>query len=398
MEKHKVAFLLSHPIQYFSPLFKKMTQHAGFDLVVFYCSDEGAKEMDDIGFGRKIKWDIPLVEGYNYKFLKNYSYFKTIFKPPFGLINPGIIKEILKDKYDAVIIYGWHHATHWLAYAAALLRRTPIYIRATQPLKQELSKPRWKIFIKKIILKFLFKNSAGLLACGSENRAFYEFYGAKRNKTVSMPYAVDNDRLIQAYRNLIKDKEGIKKSMGISPGKKVILFCGKFIYKKNPSDLLKAYEIMKAKDSAIVFIGDGKLRKDLEDYSKRSGIEDAFFVGFKNQTELPRYYIAGDVLVLPSHSETWGLVVNEAMCFHLPVIVSDSVGCSADLVKDGENGFIFKTGRIDELAACLDRIIEDPALQRSMGEKSFQIIKEWNYESDINSIFKGILSNTRKDG
>lgn len=102
----KIAFLTSHPIQYQAPFFRKITKHPEIDLMVYFCLDYGLKEKKDKEFGIKFKWDIPLLEGYKYKFLKNYS-----LKPKpsfFGQINFGTLKELCKNRYDAIIVYDWN--------------------------------------------------------------------------------------------------------------------------------------------------------------------------------------------------------------------------------------------------------------------------------------------------
>ena len=136
-----------------------------------------------------------------------------------------------------------------------------------------------------------------------------------------------------------------------------------------------AYEKVDLENKALVYLGDGYLRRDLEEYVKEKKLEDVYFLGFKNQTAIPGYYVMSDIFVLPSTiGETWGLVVNEAMCFHLPVIVSDMVGCVKDLVRHGENGFIFKTRNIDELSGYLIKLLLEPELRAKMGKRSLEII------------------------
>lgn len=391
MKKYKIAFIISHPIQYMSPLFKKIAEYNEIDLTVFYCSEESLKPKKDIGFGIEIIWDIPLYNGYKYKFFKNFSPIPTIFKPPFGLINFGIIKEILGNKYDAIIIHGWHYATYWLAYITAVLTKIPIFIRADSPLNQELLKPKWKIFIKKILFATLFKGATMFLAVGTENKEFYKFYGIEEKKIILVRWAVDNDRFIKDYNKLIPDKEKIKKELDISSDKVIVLFCGKLTDKKRPMDLLMAYEKTNLPNKALVYVGDGYLRKNLEGYVIKNNIKDVYFARFKNQTELPKYYVIADIFVLPSTmGETWGLVVNEAMCFHLPIVVSDLVGCGKDLVKHDENGFIFKVGDIEVLKKYLEKLIENEELRVAMGNKSFEIVKSWNYETDAEKIIEAL--------
>jgi glycosyltransferase involved in cell wall biosynthesis len=156
-------------------------------------------------------------------------------------------------------------------------------------------------------------------------------------------------------------------------------------------DLLMAYERINFENRALVYLGDGILRKSLEDYAKEKGLKDVYFLGFKNQTELSKYYALADIFVLPSGiGETWGLVVNEAMCFSLPIIVSDMVGCAKDLVKNGENGFIFKTGDINELTECLLKLLQEPELREKMGKRSLEIISRWSYKEDVVAILRTV--------
>ena len=390
-KQYKIAFLISHPIQYISPLFRELAKQPEVDLTVMYCSDESIRGMQDPGFGKDIKWDTDLLGGYRSIFLKNYSPFKTIFKPPLGLVNVGIFKEIRKNKYDALIVHGWHYATYWIAFIAAFISRIPVFIRSESPLNQERLKSRWKIFIKKKVFGLLFKSVRGFLAIGVENRRFYEFYGVPRERIFHVPYSVDNERFINACYELEDSKDEIKKECGIPKDSTVILFSGKLSSKKRPMDLLRAYAMCKDGNKALIFMGEGHLRNKLEAYVKGKKLKNVYFIGFKNQGEVAKYYAPSDIFVLPSGiGETWGLVVNEAMCFHLPVIVSNMVGCGEDLVGHGENGYIFKAGDIEGLANYLDKMISDEVLRKSMGKRSFEIIQNYNYQADVEGVRKAL--------
>ncbi len=427
VKKYKLAILTSHPIQYQAPLFRLLAKQPEIDLIVYFCWDFGVKEGSfDAQFGKKIKWDIPLLDGYQYKFLKNYSP-----KPSsnfWGQVNFGIIKKLIlrtpdvpsiddnfrtsdvrKLKYDAVLVFGWNSFTNWLAFLTAFILKIPVFLRGENPLNQELLKPQWKIKIKKIILGWLFKYISAFLYIGEENKKFYKFYGVPEEKLFFAPYAVDNERFIKEGKSQIAKQKALREKFGISEKDVVILFVGKLIEKKRPMDLLLAYELLiksqkpKVK-SSLLFVGDGALRPELEKYVKEHNLQNVHFIGFKNQTELPQYYAMADIFVLPSGiGETWGLVVDEAMCFSLPVIVSDLVGCGADLVKNGENGYIFKTGNIEELVSYLLELINPLDLnssysdklvdsgygikkRESFGKKSFEIIQKYGYENNIKGI------------
>lgn len=399
--KYRVAILTSHPIQHQAPLFQKLAKRPEIDLTVYFCWDFGfRKESYDSEMGRKLKWDIPLVEGYNYKFLKNFS-----LRPSsgfWGQINPGIIKELIENKYDAVIIFGWNSFTNWLAFLTAFIVKMPVFLRGENPLSQEAFKNPFKLKIKKIILGWLFRRISAFLYIGEENKKFYQYYGIPELKLFLCPYADDNERYISEAKKLKPKKLIFKKELGIDSKNTVILFVGKLIERKRSFDLLKAYELLtkssnlKSESFSLVIVGDGILRPSLEDYAKSRGLKDVYFVGFKNLTELPKYYAFADILVLPSGvGETWGLVVNIAMCFKLPIIVSDLVGCGPDLVKNNKNGYIFPSGDIDKLILYLKSLISDTRKRKLFGEKSFKIIGNYSYEKNVDGILKALNNNLR---
>ena len=178
----RIAYLVSHPIPYLSPLFKEIAADPRLELTVFYCSRQGLRPMQDRRFSCRIQWDVPLLMGYRYRFLDNHSPLPNIFRPPLGLLNLGVVSMLSPRHYDAVIIHGWHYATYWLAYITALARKLPFFIRAEPPLIQEKQKAWWKIRAKKLLLQPLFQRSAGCLAIGSENAGFFSYYGVPAAK------------------------------------------------------------------------------------------------------------------------------------------------------------------------------------------------------------------------
>ena len=388
----KFAILTSHPIQYQIPLFQELAKNSKIDLTVYFCWKAGSqKEYYDKQFGRKIVWDLSLLDGYNYKFLNNFSLRSS--SDFWGQINPGIIVELIKNHPDALLVYGWNSFTNWLVFTASFIRKITVFLHSENPLNQELLKSKWKIKIKKIILGALFKFISAFLYIGEENKKFYQYYGVPEEKLFFVPYAVDNSRFIAVNKELrIKNYE-LRKKAGIGKSDVVILFVGKLIEKKRPMDLLKAYHQLIIHNSKFIihllFVGDGALRSELENYIKEHNLKNVHFTGFKNQTELPKYYAMADIFVLPSGvGETWGLVVNEAMCFSLPVIISDIVGCGKDLVKNEKNGYIFPVGDVKKIAEHLADLIKNPKRRKLFGEKSLNIIKNYNHDRDIDGILK----------
>ncbi len=365
----RLAILASHPIYYQTSLFEKINKESNLDLCVYFYNKPSSYDEE---FGLDVEWNIPLLKGYDYKFLNG----------PFS-----IFKELKRNDYDAIIIHGWDSFANWSAFLAAFIFKTPIFLRGENPLNQELLKPKWKIKIKKIVLGRLFRRISAFLYIGEENKKFYRFYGVPEGKLFFAPYAVDNERFITASKELKAKRKLFRKESGINDKAIVILFVGKLIDKKRSMDLLMAYGKLKT-EIALVLVGNGALYPELENYAQEHNLENVHFVGFKNQTELPKYYALADIFILPSGlGETWGLVVNEAMCFSLPMIVSDMVGCGPDLIKNEENGYIFPVGNIEKLTEHLASLIENPEKRKKFGEKSFEIIQDYSYENDI----KGIL-------
>ncbi len=398
----KIAVFISHPIQYQVPLFKKLAAEPGIDLIVFFFWDYGVKETYDPQFGQKIKWDIPLLDGYRSEFLKNISSNQTSAHF-LGEINPGLFSRIIKGNYDALIIFGWQTLSHWLAILTGFLVGTPVFIRGENPFNQELKKNFFKRIIKQIILRGLFKLVQGFFYIGEENKNFYLYYGVPKSKLYFIPYAVDNDRFITEAKRFKPLKNKLKAKLGIKEKQKVILFSGKLVSGKRPLDLILAYEKLidgKLKkgilNPALVFIGNGPIKNKLEEYVKKNKLKDVYFTGFKNQNEIAEFYAIGDVFVLPSGGETWGLVVNEAMCFNLPVIISDAVSCGRDLIIQGKNGYIFPVGDIELLSNYLKEILSSQKICREMGKKSKEIIFKWSFNQNVKDILDAVNYNKEK--
>ena len=226
------------------------------------------------------------------------------------------------------------------------------------------------------------------LTIGSRNAEFYQAYGVTVDRMVLTPYCVDNESLFSARRADQALGTRPRERLGIGPSDPVLLFVGKLIDRKCPADLLHAYEsLLRTHPRAtLVFVGDGAQRDDLAADAQLRELNRVHFVGFKNRTDIPAYYACADLFVLPSLHDPWGLVVNEAMCFSLPIVASTLVGSVSDLVHNGENGFSFPAGDVEGLADCLQRLLDDSALRLRMGARSEKRIREWGYAECVQGI------------
>lgn len=383
MKRHRLLVVATHPIQYQAPLFRAMAKDPRIDLTVAFCSEFGATSYRDPGFGTEVKWDVPLMQGYEHVTVKNWSPAPNQSKP-LGLINPGLVRLIRKGNWDALWVHGWANASYWIAMMSAIASGVPLVIRGETHM---LTRPTGvRGALKKAVLGNLFRRLAGVLAIGSDSADFYRMYGVPDEKIFLTPYAVDNEFFLAKAAELRPQKAELKKKFGIPPEKTVVLSVGKMYPGKRPMDLLTAFEQIRNENAALVFVGDGVSRAELEAYVESKQVKNVYFAGFQNQTALPQFWAMADVFAMTSASETWGLVVNEAMCFSLPVLVSDRVSAGRDLVKHGENGYRFKVGDVSELATRLKELLDDAAKRERFGAKSREIVERFSYRADVDGV------------
>jgi len=388
----RLAALFSHPIQYFSPLFRVLATRSEIDLTVYYCSRQGVDEYRDIEFGTNVKWDIPLLEGYRYRFLSNWRHNLGV-GGFLSLINPSIVSELRKERYDAILIHGYSHLTDWLVFLTAKTVSTTILLHGESHLLD--ARPPVVRIGKGVLLRLLMKWIDAGLYIGSRNQEFYKHYGLSEGRLHGAPYTVDNAYFRAKAAELTGQRQGLRLGLGVADDRPIVLFVGKLIPKKQPLQLLRAFSRVRRKhECALVFVGDGVLRSKIEQAVVSEAIPDVHVTGFLNQSELPNAYAAGDLLVLPSAwGETWGLVVNEAMNFGLPVIASNKVGCAGDLVRDGDNGYVVPWNDLDALNVALGTLITDVGLRHSFGHRSLEIVEGWGIEQTANGIVQAAAGN-----
>jgi len=392
--RYKVAFVTGLPNWHFPELYKMMARHPKLDLTVLFC-ENWDRTFFKQAFGiEKVDFGVNLLGDYKYKFLKNYSPIKPKFGRTriFSHLNFGIWKEIRREKYHAVVITMWNDFSYWLAAIACKLSRIPFFFAGDSTILTEQVKPRWGKKIKRLLLgRILFPMASGFLYRTEANRRFYLYYGVAQERLFFFPLSVDYKGLNILAQRLTQEKEILRAKYGIPKEALVILFVGRLADEKRPFDLIKAYAKLKEgeKRVALVFVGDGYLKRRLHDLAKEMSLRDVYFLGFRPKTEVPNFYALADVLVLPSDYEPHGDVVKEAMCFGLPVIVSDKVGASYDVVKHGENGFVYPCGDTERLASYIDEL-SDEQKRKHFGKRSREIIKDWGHDRAINGLIEAL--------
>ena len=373
----RFAIILSHPVQYYSPWFRHLA--ARVTLKVFYLWDFGVTKTRDRTFGESFVWDVPLLDGYEHEFIANQS--RDPGTHHFGgLNNPGAVEALRVWKPDAILIFGYNYRTQLRLILSPKLRGIPMFFRGDS---HELDPATgWKSRLGREGRKLLFRRFAAFLAVGQANADYFRASGVAESKIVHVPHCVDNARFQAAETEARVQACEWRRELGIPDDRMVFLFAGKFEGKKRPLDLLMAFleipEETRGK-AVLLMVGSGELERELKQVAQ--GASDVFFAGFQNQTQMPKVYATGDVLVLPSQGrgETWGLAVNEAFNLGVPAIVSSHVGCGPDLVEDGVTGWRFEAGNPEALSKVLVQAIHAGHDLEAMGENARERVDRYSY-------------------
>jgi glycosyltransferase involved in cell wall biosynthesis len=391
----RVAYLVSHPIQYQAPLLRRIAADKTLDLTVLFLSDFSTRPYSDPGFGQSVSWDVELLNGYASKVLPALGQHAEVgFWRPFTV---GIEKELREGNYDALWLHGYAHHAHLRALRTARRLGIKVLLRGES---HDFSSDRSPLTaaVKRQVLTRLFRQIDAFLAIGTANRDYYVNHGVPDGKIFMMPYAVDNARFQAAATEPAAER--VRAALGLSRDRPVVLFASKLQPRKRPHDLWEAYARLSSHGEEpvpyLIFVGEGSERAALEAAVARRGWNSVRFVGFQNQTEMPAYYALADVFVLPSEREPWGLVVNEAMNAATAVVVSEHVGAALDLVEDGTNGYVVRVGDVDGLTDRLRLVTGDPARARAMGARSLERVSRWDFEADVAGLQQAIAGCNRR--
>ena len=407
-----LAILTTHPIQYQVPLWQMLARDGRVPFEVWYLSEHATRLSRDVEFGKEFAWDLDMLSGYRYRILKTPSGAtpNSFWRSRITESLPDLFRE---TNAKVLWVNGWQVAAYWQAIWSAHKAGLQVWMRGESNILKEttglrdygtttriqrsasgadptprsedrnqrsegnkstfdlrpLTSGAARQAAKRVLLGQLFRRVDQFLCIGTANRELYRSYRVPESKLHMAMYAVDNDRFRQQAEAIRGRRSEIRDQWGIPTDSFCVLFCGKFIPKKHPMDLVKAAQMLLASHpelmTHLLFAGSGELgselraachvvydaeRKPTPDHGPQTTDTDnreqiaynqkprASFAGFLNQTEISKAYVAADCLVLPSdYNETWGLVVNEAMASGLPCIISDRCGCAPDLGALGGN-------------------------------------------------------------
>ena len=374
-------------------------------LKVFYTwRDAGPAR--DVKFGKAFAWDIPLMEGYDFEVVPNTSADPGTHHRK-GLTNPELVERVKAWKPDVVHITGYNYVSHGQAIKELSKMGIPVVFRGDSHLLDGHG-AWWKWMIKKSWLSKVYSWPKGFAYVGQANRDYYRAFGVPEWKLFPVPHTIEVGRFAEPNDELEAKALAWRRELGIPDDHFVFLYAAKLEPRKRPMELLEAFLAADLPKATLVFVGSGELEEALkerashgnfshglkrieEDKSERLRRSDCrgmlragdpgtrnapsentencalntanrghrvLFLPFQNQSRMPLVYRLGDALVLPSgYGETWGLAVNEAQACGRPSLVSDCVGCARDIIRERENGMIFRTDDSDDCVRAMRQMV-----------------------------------------
>jgi glycosyltransferase involved in cell wall biosynthesis len=356
----KLLILESHPVQYHAPVYRELARLHPGQIHVVYASDCSVRGHRDPGFGRNLSWDVPLLDGYDYTVLH-----AERGEPLRGLRSlhgrgiPALLRSI---NPSAVLFSNFAYEFEWVAYVWCLLLGIPMWLR-TETQDDAFVRRRSKTLARAVIYRLLYAPIARFFCIGELNRRHYLVHGVPERKLAYSRYCAPDRFRDWSTEEKHWRRTALRGRLGFSATDCVVGFFGKLTPKKNPVLLLDAWRKLPEsvqKTTKVLVVGDGEMRLALEAMAQAMECP-VVFAGFINQSELADYYLAADIVVLPSQQmgETWGLVVNEALLAGCSVVISEAVGCGVEFAHLAQIRII-RVGESSQLAEALEELARLP--------------------------------------
>lgn len=360
----KLLIFETHPIQYRAPVYQALERLNPGQFEVIYASDFSVRSHTDVDFNATFAWDVPLLSGYRYRVLGNER--GRGIESWSGMTSKGVDRVIRDVRPAAILLSSLSYAFSWAAYWGALRHGIPTWLRV-ETQDEAFSRGRLKNIFRSLIYRLIYLGVSKALYIGRLNQEHLLRHGIPPRRLVAAHYCVADPLGALAEERKLELREELRSQLGIGRQDLVISFFGKLIEKKDPAILLESLRLLKIPASRRIIcliVGSGELEDSLRSTAsdlEKSSMVTTIFAGFVNQSRLPAYYLASDIVVLPSRrmGETWGLVVNEALQAGCAAIVSDVVGCHKDFAR-WERVRVFEQGNTEQLTCALQELAEYP--------------------------------------
>jgi glycosyltransferase involved in cell wall biosynthesis len=290
---------------------------------------------------------------------------------------------------EAIICGGYNYVASWQALMWALRCRVRFILWSESNAQDERGQRKPVEFLK----AHFRKRCDGFVVPGRSAFEYLRLLGAPAERIFAAPNAVDNTFFAAQAEGVKRQPAAFREKLGLP--RRFILFVGRLVPEKGVFELLEAYAKLESglrTEVWLVFAGDGVSREELTQLAKRIEPGVVCFPGFAQREDLAGLYALAETLVLPTHSDTWGLVVNEAMACGLPIIVSNVAGCAADLVEDGWNGYVVPPRDSEKLSVAINALVRQPELKQRMSARSSERIRNYTPEACADGLAAAAIS------
>jgi glycosyltransferase involved in cell wall biosynthesis len=374
MIRHRLAVVVSHPIQHFVPLYRALAARSDITLKVFFATRIGVDRTFDAEMNTAYAWDGNLLEGYDHAFLDEADRIDQVsFR---SVNNPSVTTALRTFAPTAVLIYGYAQMTALRALGWSRLHRVPVLMAGDGDAVPRAQGAR--SLLRAFFLRVLMRQVSAVLAVGDQNETFWSDIGVPAHERFRSPFPIDETVYRHARANSAVLRSAMRRRFGIAEEAFVFIFVGKLSSRKRPADLLAAStRINMTRPVHFLFCGDGTERAILTAMAAEMKAPCSF-PGFVNLDRLPAAYCAADALVIPSEHDPHPLVGSEACAVGLPLIVSDRVGLigESDIAQRDFNALTYPCADVDALTAAMQRLLDEPALHTAMSDASLTIFDE----------------------
>ncbi len=369
----KVAIVTNVLSSYRVPCFQELMSLSK-DPVSIFILDNSLHEREYIQRGANANIQVTYLPGKSWR------------RQPFDDIHLNDIRPIVKGRFKIIILGGWHEPTYLILWLWALLtrRQTLFWVESTSA---DSSRSGWKEAAK----KYLLARTWGCIVPGEASRSYCLQLGVAPERIFVAPNATNREYFKAKADELIPKRTDLRRSLELN--QQTVLFVGRLVERlKGVSNLISACATLSGSEKiTLVLAGDGPDRLRYEAEAKNLGVK-LRVTGFLTPEKLSEYYAAADLLVLPSQSEPWGFVVNEAMEFGLPLVISQAAGCGPDLVKNGINGILVDPENVSQIADSINQILDSPNRAKEMGRASREAIQNFSPQKWANGVLGAVES------
>jgi glycosyltransferase involved in cell wall biosynthesis len=383
--RYRLGVVALHPVPYQAPFYRALARHPAVDPFIIYLDDMTMRGDYSAEFNGTFTTEPEILDGYRSCFVANWSRWSAA--PVIGRVNPGVVREIARRRFDAVLITGYHHLSALMAMAAAKAAGARVLLRA----EADLANPSRSLLAraKHHLLPVLLRQADAVMYSARRNMDYFRHFGVPETRLFPLLSSVDNDALTVLRPRVAAGRDALRASLGIPDDAVVVVYAGRFTERKRVRDpLLAMRDVVREHDNVwLLYVGDGPLRAELETQARNDGTaRHICFAGFRPPTEVPRFLAASDLFVLPSGYDPTPKALNEAMVFGLPSIVSDKVGTACDLVRHGVEGLVYPAGDTAALSRAIADLAADPDWRARMGAAAVETVTRWSPQANAEGV------------